>query len=61
MNRTERAEQMRSKLFPGGVSEFAETDPEFASFFENFALFFHLDNTSDCIVAALSGRYTYFG
>ena len=38
MNRTERAEQMRSKLFPGGVSEFAETDPEFASFFENFAL-----------------------
>ncbi len=37
MKRSEQADKICQKLFPMGTSEFAETDPEFTTFFENFA------------------------
>lgn len=37
MKRTEITEKNCRKILPGGTSEFAETDPEFAVLFENFA------------------------
>jgi len=34
---TEKAKQYHEKMFPGYVSKFLETDPEFIEFFDNFA------------------------
>lgn len=37
MTITEKAKQYHEKMFPGYVSKFLETDPEFIERFDNFA------------------------
>lgn len=47
---TEKAKQYHEKMFPGYVSKFLETDPEFIEFFDNFAFdeVVNQDDLEDC-------------
>jgi len=47
---TEKAKQYHEKMFPGYVSKFLETDPEFIEFFDNYAFdeVVNQDDLEDC-------------